>query len=172
MIDLARRSGDIQSIAVHEVYANDLFKLKYGLEDTLEHIPWDLREDKQFVEPGTVRGFYAVFKFKSGGYYIHFMSVAEVEQHRKRSRAADSGPWKSDFIEMGKKTVIRAAWKYLPISIEDMRRVEASDETVKTEVAEDMTEVPNIITPEYTVTDETAEQPTEEGATDGQTKIL
>jgi recombination protein RecT len=157
MIDLARRSGNIQSIAAHEVYENDYFVLKYGLEDTLEHIPWHLREDKQFDEPGAFRGCYMIAKFKDGGYQIHYMSKKEIDDHRKRSKAGNSGPWVTDYVEMAKKTVVRAAWKWLPISVEIMRGVEATDETVKNQVAEDMTEVPSIDV-SYSVAEEAMEE--------------
>jgi recombination protein RecT len=145
MIDLARRSGNIQSIAAHEVYENDLFILEYGLEDTLKHIPWHLREDKHFDEPGQFRGCYMVAKFKDGGHQIHYMSKKEIDDHRKRSKSANNGPWVTDYIEMAKKTVVRAAWKWLPISVEIMQQVQTSDETIKHEIADDMSEVPNVI---------------------------
>lgn len=162
MIDLARRSGNIQSIAAHEVYENDYFVLKYGLEDTLEHIPWHLREDKHFDDPGAFKGCYMIAKFKDGGYQIHYMSKKEIDDHRKRSKAGNNGPWVTDYIEMAKKTVVRSAWKWLPISVEIMRQVEATDETVKNEIAEDMTEVPTI---DITPAEATEEQPANEPST-------
>lgn len=165
MIDLARRSGNIQSIAAHEVYQNDYFKLKYGLEDTLDHIPWHLREDDTFSVPGEVRGFYMVAKFKDGGYQIHYMSKSEVDAHRERSQNVRNAkkynyqtPWDTDYVEMGKKTVVRSAWKWLPISVEIMQKVEASDGTIKREIAPDMSEVPAVDI-EYSVgSEETSEQ--------------
>lgn len=152
MIDLARRSGNIQSISVREVYKNDHFKLQYGLEDTLEHIPYHLREDKEFTEPGALRGAYMVAKFKDGGHQIHYMSKQEIDDRRKRSKASSNGPWVTDYIEMVKKTVVRSAWKWLPISVEVMKQVQGTDETVKREIAEDMTEVPTIDI-DFSVTD-------------------
>lgn len=142
MIDLARRSGNIESIYAHEVYENDYFKLRYGLNEELVHIPWHLREDARTSKSGEMRGAYMVAKFKDGGYYIHYMSKSEIDDHRKRSKAANNGPWVTDYIEMAKKTVVRSAWKWLPISVEIMRQVEAVDETVKTDIAQDMADVP------------------------------
>ncbi|MBC2723509.1 recombination protein RecT [Desulfosporosinus sp.] len=153
MIDLARRSGHIQSIAAHEVYENDLFKLQYGLDEKLEHIPWHLRDDQKFTEQGQIRGFYMVAKFKDGGYQTHYMSKTEIDQHRKRSKSSNNGPWVTDYVEMGKKTVVRSAWKWLPISIEVAKQVESSDETIKADIAEDMTDVPEVIV-DITRTDE------------------
>lgn len=164
MIDLARRSGNIQSIEAHEVYENDYFKLKYGLETLLEHIPYHLREDKTFSESGDVRGFYMVAKFKDGGHQIHYMPKSEIDEHRNRSQGYKAAkkynketPWETDYIEMGKKTVVRSAWKWLPISVEVMRQVEASDETVKKEIREDMSEVIDVSV-EYSVQESASEQ--------------
>lgn len=144
MIDLARRSGNVLSITVHEVYTNDFFEMSYGIEDNLKHIPWHLREDEPQKEPGEIRGFYMIAKFKDGGYQIHYMSKQEVDAHRKRSKTSDFGPWQTDYIEMGKKTVIRSAWKWLPISVEIMKQVVGTDETVKSDIAPDMADVPTI----------------------------
>lgn len=137
MIDLARRSGNIESIQVHEVYENDYLEMEYGLQDTLRHIPWHLRSDERQTEPGGIRGAYMVARFKDGGHYIHYMPIQEIYQHKKRSKAAGNGPWVTDEIEMIKKTVVRSGWKWLPISVEIMRAVESADETVKADVEGD-----------------------------------
>lgn len=126
MIDLARRSGNIQSISAHEVYENDLLELTYGLEERLVHIPWHLRDEKQ-DKPGDIRGAYMVAHFTDGGHYLHYMSKAEIDAHRARSKSANNGPWVSDYVEMAKKTVVRAGWKWLPISIEIAEKVEKAD---------------------------------------------
>lgn len=163
MIDLARRSGNIESIQAHEVYANDFFRLEYGLEDTLKHIPWHLREDKEVDKPGDFRGCYMVAKFVGGGHHIHYMPKSEIEDHKRRSKAAGNGPWVTDYIEMAKKTVVRSAWKWLPISVEIMRQTQAADESVKAEIMPDMADSPDVI-------DSTATTVAEEAtATDGQT---
>ena len=135
MIDLARRSGEIQSINAHEVYFHDFLDVEYGLQENLRHIPWHIRTDETFTEPGDLRGFYMVAKFKDGGHYIHYMSKHEVDQHRARSKAANAGPWKTDYIEMGKKTVVRSGWKWLPISIEIADKVASADETSRPDIA-------------------------------------
>lgn len=118
MIDLARRSGNIQSIAAHEVYENDFIELTYGLEENLKHVPWFLRKDEKPAESGKVVGAYMVAKFNDGGHFIHYMPISEIESHRKRSKAANNGPWVTDYTEMCKKTVVRSGWKWLPISVE------------------------------------------------------
>ena len=112
LIDLARRSGQIVSIAAHEVCENDKFELVYGLDEKLNHTP-------AMGERGNVIGFYAVAKLKDGGYSFEFMSVHQVQEIMKATQSKGKyGPWLEHFIEMGRKTVIRRLAKYLPLSIE------------------------------------------------------
>lgn len=112
LIDLARRSGQIVSIAAHEVCENDHFELVYGLDEKLNHTP-------AMGERGKVVGFYAVAKLKDGGYSFEFMSVHQVQEIMKATQSKGKyGPWMDHFTEMGRKTVIRRLAKYLPLSIE------------------------------------------------------
>lgn len=112
LIDLARRSGQIVSIAAHEVCEQDTFDLVYGLDEKLEHRP-------AMGERGEVIGFYAVAKLKDGGHCFEFMSRLQVEQIMRGTQSKGNyGPWKDNFTEMGRKTVIRRLAKYLPLSIE------------------------------------------------------
>lgn len=112
LIDLARRSGQIVSIAAHEVCANDKFELVYGLDEKLNHTP-------SMGERGELVGFYAVAKLKDGGHCFEFMSRHEVDRIMKATQSGGKyGPWKDHFTEMGRKTVIRRLAKYLPLSIE------------------------------------------------------
>ncbi len=112
LIDLARRSGQIVSIAAHEVCENDHFELVYGLDEKLDHRP-------SMTERGDVVGFYAVAKLTGGGHAFEFMSVHEVREIMRGTQSGGKyGPWKDHFTEMGRKTVIRRLAKYLPLSIE------------------------------------------------------
>lgn len=120
LIDLARRSGQIVSIAAHEVCENDEFEYVYGLDEKLNHRP-------SMGERGEIIGFYAVAKLKDGGHGFEFMSRLQVEKVRDDSKGwqeavkfkkTDIHPWKAHFTEMGRKTVIRRLAKYLPLSIE------------------------------------------------------
>lgn len=112
LIDLARRSGQIVSIAAHEVREADHFELVYGLDEKLSHRP-------AMTERGEIVGFYAVAKLTGGGHAFEFMSVHEVRDIMKATQSKGAyGPWKDHFTEMGRKTVIRRLAKYLPLSIE------------------------------------------------------
>ena len=120
LIDLARRSGQIVSIAAHEVCTNDKFELVYGLDEKLNHTP-------ALGDRGEIIGFYAVAKLKDGGHCFEFMSASQINEIRDASQGyqqavkfkkQDNHPWEAHFTEMGRKTVIRRLAKYLPLSIE------------------------------------------------------
>ena len=127
MIDLARRSGQIENIYAHAVYSNDEFDYELGLEPKLKHKPYMEGDRGEFI------GAYAVAHFKDGGYQFEFMPKSEIDKRRKRSKAANNGPWVTDFEEMAKKTVIRHMWKYLPISVEIQQQA-AQDEVVRKDI--------------------------------------
>ena len=111
LIQLAYRSGQISTISAHVVYANDKFECEYGLEPKLSHVP----ADGDRGEPVKV---YAVYKTKDGGYGFEVMSMDDVRRHAaKYSKAYNSGfsPWKTNFEEMAKKTVLKRVLKYAPL---------------------------------------------------------
>lgn len=131
MIDLARRSGHIQSIYAHAVYENDDFEYELGLHPKLSHKP-------SFGERGNFIGAYAVAHFKDGGHQMEFMPKSEIEKRRQRSAAANSSysPWATDYDEMAKKTVVRYMFKYLPISIEVQKQAQ-HDEVIRKDITEE-----------------------------------
>lgn len=147
LIDLAYRSGEVSSIQAHEVHENDTFTYEYGLEPKLRHVPAQ-------TDRGPVTFYYAVLKLKNGGVGFEVMSRDDVETFaRKKSKAYNNGPWKTDFDEMAKKTVLKKVLKYAPLKTEFARAV-ASDESVKTmkmDEPADMLDAPNEI---YTIENE------------------
>lgn len=134
MISLAHRSGlYVQS---HEVHENDEFDVEYGLEPKLVHKP-------VFKDRGPVIAYYGLWKDKDGISGFEIMSKEDVEAHaRKYSQSYGKGfsPWKTNFDEMAKKTVIKKALKYAPLTTEFIRGITA-DGTIKTEISKDMVDV-------------------------------
>lgn len=140
LIDLAYRSGEVELVQAHIVYANDTFECEFGLEPKLVHKP----ADSDRGEPVKV---YAMFKTKSGGYGFEVMSMDDVKKHAEKYSQAyknSSSPWKSNFEEMAKKTVLKKCLKYAPMRSDFVKAV-VQDESVKTEIAEDMYEVRDTI---------------------------
>lgn len=138
LIDLAYRSGEVEVIQAHVVYSNDEFNCEYGLEPKLTHKPAD-------GERGDPVKVYAMFKTKSGGYGFEVMTMDECKEHAKKYSKAygyGSSPWQTNFEEMCKKTVMKKVLKYAPLK-SDFARGISQDETVKTEISEDMYSVKN-----------------------------
>ena len=137
LISLAHRNGIY--IQAHEVHENDEFYVVYGLNPQLIHKP-------VFKDRGKVIAYYGVWKDDGGkNYGFEVMTPEDVEAHaRKYSQSYGKGfsPWKTNFDEMAKKTVIKKALKYAPMSTEFKRGV-AADETIKSTISENMTDVPD-----------------------------
>ena len=155
LIDLAYRSGEVEVIQAHVVYENDEFTCEYGLEPKLTHKPAD-------GDRGEAIKVYAVFKTKSGGYGFEVMSMDDVRKHAaKYSKAYSSNffPWKTNFEEMAKKTVLKKVLKYAPLK-SDFVKATVQDEAIKKDLSADMYDVPNetIFDAEFTeVDDDTGE---------------
>jgi len=113
LMELARRSDQIQSIQAQCMYSNDLFEFEYGLDDKLRHIP--SRDNR-----GEMIGAYAIAKFKDGGYQFEVMFKEAIDKIKSTSKAAKSSysPWNTHYDEMARKTVVRRLCKYLPSSPE------------------------------------------------------
>lgn len=125
MLDLARRSGQIQSFSAFTVRQGDDFNYQLGLKPDIHHIPSDAADrDSQ-----PVTHVYAVANLKDGGVQFEVMSRAAIEAVRLQSKAAKSGPWVTHWEEMAKKTVLRRLFKYLPISIEAARAIQVDENT-------------------------------------------
>jgi len=56
------------------------------------------------------------------------LTTDEIEAVRRRSRAADDGPWVTDWSEMARKTVVRRGSKYLPLTTDFRRALELDEE--------------------------------------------
>lgn len=136
LIDLAYRSGQVSTIQAQTVYANDEFEYELGLEPKLRHVPAKTNRGEPVF-------FYAVFHTKDGGYGYEVMSIDDVRTHAKKySKAYGNGPWQTNFEEMAKKTVLKKALKYAPLKTEFVRGLSA-DETIKSDISEDMFSVPD-----------------------------
>ena len=54
---------------------------------------------------------------------------AEIDQAKTRSSAGDKGPWKTDYVAMARKTVVRRAFPYLPVSTQAQQAAVADETT-------------------------------------------
>lgn len=139
-IALARRSGEVKSVSSQVVYAKDQFTIQYGLDEKLVHVPYEPTEnDLAGRDPrGSFRGAYVVFKYKDGSHSFDYMSKADIDRIRTRSKAAKDGPWVTDYDEMAKKTVIKRHIKLTPLSVEFARAAALEDRAMMGESQNDL----------------------------------
>lgn len=165
MMELARRSGQITGLYAYARREHDLPRDKpwfgYGLEPFLYHTPAD-------GERGEITHVYAVAKYRDGSEpQFVVLTTADVERYRRRSKAANSGPWVTDWEAMALKTAVRRLSTWLPQS-EELNAALAVDERQIDSPVGSLTdlqipEVANVTeTEEDTRTDEQAQRPPEE----------
>jgi recombination protein RecT len=114
LLRLVHNSGEITSISAQAVYENDEFDYDLASGERPKHRP-SLKDGR-----GQAIAYYCLANFRDGGFHFELMTKEEIEGIRLRSAAVKSGrstPWKTDYDEMAKKTVIRRAVKRLPISL-------------------------------------------------------
>lgn len=121
LVELIRRSGDVVSLRAETVCKNDDFSWENG--EITHRIEW--RRPR-----GEVQAVYAEARLKSGEVQTATMTYDEVESIRKRSKAGNNGPWKTDWPEMAKKTAVRRLSKMLPLSAEVSENIDKVDKPI------------------------------------------
>jgi len=110
-IALAYRAGEVQSVCTAAIHEGDVFKhVRHAGGDEFIH------ERKNTSDK--IIGYYCRAIYKNGGGHVEHMYLDEIEKHRQRSRAKDSGPWVTDPDKMGRKTTVRQARNYWPQTLE------------------------------------------------------
>lgn len=127
IVELVMRSGAVSSLHADVVCENDAFEFNMGQVT---------RHNFKLGEPrGNEIGVYAVCRFKDGSEKAEVMSYADVELVRARSKAANSGPWVTDWAEMSKKTVFKRLSKWLNWSPEINDALAIDDEQARLDAA-------------------------------------
>lgn len=129
MAKLYWQSPLAKSLDAQAVHEGDHFDFAYGLEPRLEHRP-------ALSNRGGTIAYYAVATLTTGGSAFVVLSPEDIEAIRKRSKAKDDGPWKTDYDAMAKKTCVRQLFKLLPKSPE-LDQAETQDGNVRTDLSAD-----------------------------------
>lgn len=124
LADLARRSGEIKSLAARPVYEHEFFEIDYSLSPPFKHKP-DIRTEKKDSD---IIGAYLYVIFMNGGDHFEWMTRAEIEKARAQSKAPNSPAWTNWYSEMCKKTVLRRGIKLCPISLEVQDLISQAEE--------------------------------------------
>ena len=125
LMKLALQSGEVLKIESRLVYERDVFEVEEGIEPRIIH-------KHGLSDRGEKVGAYCVWKLKNGETQFEIMSKEEILSIRNRSSSKTKdgnivGPWKTDEAEMWRKTVVRRATKYMPLSTEAQRAVMADN---------------------------------------------
>ena len=121
LMKLALQAGEVLKIESRLVYEKDVFEVEEGIEPRIIH-------KHGLSDRGEKIGAYCVWKLKNGETQFEIMSKEEILSIRNRSSSKTKegvivGPWKTDEAEMWRKTVVRRASKYMPLSTEAQRAV-------------------------------------------------
>lgn len=139
LIELAQRTEKYKQIYAEIVRENDEFSYELGLDKILKHKP--AGNDR-----GKAIGYYAVYKLINGGFDFVYKTKEEMMEFAKLKsipfKMGYNTPWKTDFDEMAKKTVLKMVLKYAPMSADIMRAM-VNDGTIKHDIAEDMNNIPD-----------------------------
>lgn len=121
LIDLAYRSERIGMIQIKAVFKGDVFDYDFGLNPVLEHKPCDA--------PGALTHAYSIVHIKGASMpSFDVMRKDEIDAIRARSKAANKGPWVTDYAAMAMKTVFRRHAKVLPMSAEFVHAAEVDSD--------------------------------------------
>lgn len=126
LMKLAKQSGEIKDITAHEVYEWDEFDYEHGLNERLIHKPTAKPMDYATKPCWGVIAAYCIWTEQDGTKKFEVMELADIVRIMNRSSSKTKegvivGPWVNDFPEMCRKTVVRRASKYMPLSAERMR---------------------------------------------------
>lgn len=110
LLHLAMSTGSIMWGQCKLVHAKDLYESN-GLDTAPTH------KYNAFSDRGEVVGGYCTVKTADGDYLTDEMTFSEIEAIKLRSKGWQSGkntPWKTDWSEMARKTIVKRAYKYWP----------------------------------------------------------
>ena len=113
MIDLAIRSSHVSTVSAEVVYEKDDFDYAFGTSQFLRHKP------PLDVDRGKPLYAFCLAFMRDGTPQFTVMSAKEIGVIRDSSlkKAKGFSPWKTNEMEMWKKTTVRRLFKYLPASV-------------------------------------------------------
>lgn len=132
LIELARRSRTIKTIAAEPVYSNDNFECELASGRSIHH-KIDIFKDR-----GTVVAYYCLVELTNGGEQFAILTKSDAEKFRDKysksyvmaktsGKGLEENNWVRNFDAMALKTCVIKALKLCPISIETLRAVQTEE---------------------------------------------
>jgi recombination protein RecT len=137
IVQLAHRSGQLATIAAHEVCEGDEFAFDYLTGEKHHRPPYKGAR-------GEAYGYYCFAKYSNGGEHFLYMTREQVVAHATRFSKAfqydlkriekgelGTSPWSKDFDPMARKTVLKQSRPFLPASADFVVGLTADDRTMR-----------------------------------------
>lgn len=132
LIELARRSKTIKTIAAEPVYANDEFECELASGRSIHH------KINIFKDRGEVVAYYCLVELTNGGEQFAILTKSDAEKFRDKysksyvmakssGKGLEENNWVKNFDAMALKTCVIKALKLCPISIETLRAVQTEE---------------------------------------------
>lgn len=126
LIELARRSNTIKTIAAEPIHENDIFDIELGMNRHLSH-KIDITKER-----GEIIGYYCLVELMNGGCQFTVSSKKDIEQHRDKFSKAykkddKTNVWNTNFDAMALKTQVIKTLKLCPISVEALDAVSKAE---------------------------------------------
>lgn len=153
LIELARRSNTIKTIAAEPVYANDNFECELASGRSIHH------KINIFKDRGEIAAYYCLVELTNGGEQFAILTKSDAEKFRDKysksyvmaknsGKGVEENNWVKNFDAMALKTCVIKALKLCPISIETLRAVQTEEIGDYNDTAAEVTGV------DYSVKDE------------------
>lgn len=157
MLQLAMRTGCYEKINVVDVREGELKRYDRLTED----VEIDFVEDEDARETLPIVGWCGYFRMTNGMEKTIYMTRKQIERHEEKNRKGKrmGKGWRENFDSMAAKTVLRrliGKWGLMSI---DYQRADAATLAAAQAIATgkfDDNDEPDVITPEYTISDEDA----------------
>ena len=132
LIELARRSKTIKTIAAEPVYSNDDFECELASGRSIHH------KINIFKDRGEVVAYYCLVELTNGGEQFAILTKSDAEKFRDKysksyvmaknsGKGLEENNWVKNFDAMALKTCVIKALKLCPISIETLRAVQTEE---------------------------------------------
>lgn len=110
LIQLAYRSGMVESMNAEVIYENDAYTIEYGTNRQLNHVP-------KIGDRGKPIAAYAVCTLTNGASGFKLLEESEILNRRPSKLKSDS-PWHKWPMAMWKKTAVHDLAKWIPLTPE------------------------------------------------------
>lgn len=113
LIKIVTDTGSVKNIEAKIVYSNEPFEIQQGTNPYIKHGISPTKDKGQMV------GCYSVATLNDGSTSVEWMYKEDIDAIMMRSEAVKAdkmSPWKSDYDQMARKTVVKRHYKFLPKS--------------------------------------------------------